>query len=676
MCGVFGLVVERGSELDPSAIGPLIRELYRVSESRGKEASGLALHIESRSGIEVRKAAVPGRRLIASPAARQLLARAADAVASNLRVAILGHTRMVTNGDPSNNANNQPVVGERVVVLHNGIITNEDMLWRSEPDLTRSFEVDTELVVRLADRALAQGGQPHPQLDTVLHGVARLIEGANTLAMLDGEQGHLALGTANGSLYLAMTPPNPASPSAPTSRVVVFASEEPILRRAIDGRRPLRRRARPAFGPIRQLRPGHTLLVPGDGTLHEWGEVTFGSTQADKTGHGSSEDNPRVPSPRISEISRSLRAVAVIDEEAIVALRRCTRCVLPETFPGIRFDAAGVCSVCAAYQAPEPRGLHALQNLVSQGSTILMPLSGGRDSSYGLHLAAKELGARVVAFTYDWGMVTDLARRNISRMCGELGIEHILVSADITRKRRYIRQNILAWLRRPELGTIPLFMAGDKQFFYHAQRLRVQHKAALVMFSHNPYERTDFKSGFAGVSDAEDEKRIYYDLAAGDKLRLLAYYGRQAALNPAFLNSSLIDSASGYLSYYAIPKRYASLFDFVTWNESEVDDMIIDEYGWETSTDAATTWRIGDGTAPFYNFLYLKLAGFTENDALRSNQIRAGHITRTWALERLRAENAPRLDSMAWYFDVLGLDGAEVLRRTAKIPSLLQNRSS
>ena len=28
--------------------------------------------------------------------------------------------------------------------------------------------------------------------------------------------------------------------------------------------------------------------------------------------------------------------------------RICTRCVLPESFPGISFDAAGVCSVCAA----------------------------------------------------------------------------------------------------------------------------------------------------------------------------------------------------------------------------------------------------------------------------------------------------------------------------------------
>ena len=29
-----------------------------------------------------------------------------------------------------------------------------------------------------------------------------------------------------------------------------------------------------------------------------------------------------------------------------VTMKRCTRCVLPETFPGIQFDEEGVCQYC------------------------------------------------------------------------------------------------------------------------------------------------------------------------------------------------------------------------------------------------------------------------------------------------------------------------------------------
>lgn len=70
------------------------------------------------------------------------------------------------------------------------------------------------------------------------------------------------------------------------------------------------------------------------------------------------------------------------------------------------------------------------------GLDSVVAFSGGRDSSYGLHYFVKELGLKPVAYSYDWGMVTDLARRNQSRMCEKLGIELVVVSADIKKKEK------------------------------------------------------------------------------------------------------------------------------------------------------------------------------------------------------------------------------------------------
>ena len=39
-------------------------------------------------------------------------------------------------------------------------------------------------------------------------------------------------------------------------------------------------------------------------------------------------------------------------------------------------------------------------------------------------------------------------------------------------KRTNIRKNIKAWLKKPDLGMIPLFMAGDKFFFYYADKVK------------------------------------------------------------------------------------------------------------------------------------------------------------------------------------------------------------
>jgi len=655
MCGVFGFVADRGCGLGPHAARSLAGMLYRISESRGKEAAGLAVHVDGADGIEAFKSAIRGRQLIATPQAQRILQHASEAVAAGSRVVLIGHTRMVTNGAPSDDGNNQPVLGDRVAVLHNGIITNELLLWGRNADLHRRHEVDTELVVRLIERALASGDA----FETAFADTIASIEGANTLAVLDGRTGDLMLGTANGSLYTTSV----RTPRGGTA--LVFASEEPILRRTVRSLERRRAIPRGAATTIEQLRPGTSLSITSTGPTPVRRPARFGAERGATEG-----DGPRGPSERIAGIARTLEGRATVDHAAIARLRRCTRCVLPATFPGIAFDPEGVCSVCRSFQAPVASGPAGLRDLLPPGTKVLFPLSGGRDSCYGLHVAVRELDLDVVAFTYDWGMVTDLARRNISRMCGALGIEHVLVSADIARKRSHVRRNVLAWLRSPDLGTVPLFMAGDKQFFFHAQRLRREHGAAAILFSMNPYERTDFKVGFAGVKDGGSRKARHYDLDTVGKARVLAHYGAQMLRNPAYLNASLIDSASGFLSYYLVPKDFASLYEHLEWREDEVDRVLLEQYGWETAMDSPTTWRIGDGTAPFYNYIYLRLAGFTENDALRSNQIRAGHIPRSEALERLSVENVPRAAALAWYFDAIGLDAARVIDRVNRIPPL------
>ena len=76
---------------------------------------------------------------------------------------------------------------------------------------------------------------------------------------------------------------------------------------------------------------------------------------------------------------------------------------------------------------------------------------------------------------------------------------------------------------------------------------------------------------------------------------------------------------------------------------------------------AAVMSRIGDGVAPFYNYIYCTVAGFTENDTFRSNQIRNGDISRAEALERAMTENIPRIDGLDWYFRRIGLDMATAM---------------
>ena len=124
------------------------------------------------------------------------------------------------------------------------------------------------------------------------------------------------------------------------------------------------------------------------------------------------------------------------------SLQRCTRCILPQTMPFISFDAAGVCNYCNNYKlrnTPKPKELlyEKLETFRRrEGPECIVPFSGGRDSCFALHLIVNELKLRPITYTYDWGMVTDLGRRNISRMCSKLGVENIIVAVRYRRETK------------------------------------------------------------------------------------------------------------------------------------------------------------------------------------------------------------------------------------------------
>ena len=98
--------------------------------------------------------------------------------------------------------------------------------------------------------------------------------------------------------------------------------------------------------------------------------------------------------------------------------------------------------------------------------------------------------------------------------------------------------------------------------------------------------------------------------------------------------------------------------------------MLQKQYGWEGAPDTSTTWRVGDGTAAFYNYIYYTVAGFSEHDTFRSNQIREGRITRDDALVRVREENAPRYETIRSYCRTVGLDYERTLEVIRRIPRL------
>lgn len=539
---------------------------------------------------------------------------------------IMGHSRLITNGLEDN----QPVIRDSVCVLHNGIVVNHESLW---PSLNRSpnQEIDTEIIAAITAEALENG----ESVEDISKQVLSRCDGVVACALALPEHGKLCLFSNNGSLYAGRK-----------GDAVYFASEKfPLTELECSG--------------VEQVREGLVIDIP--------------ESVADVVVN---ERNRRTTNliPALGKHAAEEKLLEFKQHE----LRRCSKCVLPETMPFIRFDHDGVCNYCTNYQLRnKPRPTEELFGLVEPFRRVgsedcIVPFSGGRDSCYGLHLICNELKMKPITYTYDWGMVTDLGRRNISRMCARLGVENIIVAADITKKRKNIANNLKAWLKSPHLGMVSILTAGDKHFFRHVETIKAQTGISLNLWGVNPLEVTHFKAGFLGVPPDFEEKRVY----SHGVLKQLRYQGlRLKAMlrSPGYFNSSLWDTLSGeYYRSFTEKTDYFHIYDYWRWDERLIDRTLGEQYDWERAPDTNTTWRIGDGTAAFYNYIYYAVAGFTEHDTFRSNQIREGDLSREDALVLVEDENRPRYPNIKWYLDAVGMDFKDAISVVNAIPKLYE----
>ncbi len=585
-----------------------LRRLALHARQRGRDSSGLLYH--DGTGYEVRRADFDIRKLI-------------DRLQGVRSTVVMGHSRLITNGL----GDNQPVVRDGICVLHNGIIVNEDAIWAAVGK-ERMFQIDTEAINGIAAKHLEDGGAPEGLPGKILG----LCKGTVACALAIPRLGKVVLFSNNGSLYFGAV-----------GDATYFSSERfPLEEIGCSGISQVRGEGRVIDIPVAQ-----DIRVSDDRARTEDLIPSFKNIAAE-------EAMLQYPKPR---------------------LRRCTKCVLPETMPFISFDSEGVCNYCRHYRPrnnPKPKS--ELFDLIepyrrADGPDCIVPFSGGRDSCFSLHLIVHELKMRPITYTYDWGMVTDLGRRNISRMCAELGVENIIVADDISLKRRNIATNLRAWLRSPHLGMVSILTAGDKHFFRHVETVKRQTGISLNLWGVNPLEVTHFKAGFLGVKPNFEEKRVYMH---GVSKQLRYQYLRLKAMmqSPGYFNRSLWDTISGeYFRSFTEKKDYYHVFDYWRWDEKTVDDTLA-LYDWERAPDTNTTWRIGDGTAAFYNYIYFTVAGFTEHDTFRSNQVREGQMTREEALEFVEDENRPRYQNIRWYLDAIGMDFKEVIPVINRIPKL------
>jgi glucosamine--fructose-6-phosphate aminotransferase (isomerizing) len=177
MCGIVGAIAAR------SVAGILLEGLRRL-EYRGYDSAGMAVLDHGQISRLRRIGKV------------QALAEACEKqpLAGHLGIA---HTRWATHGKPSEQNAHPHMSGERLAVVHNGIIENFEPLKRElqQQGYVFTSETDTEVVAHLLDRELKQG----LTLVDGLRQTLSYLEGAFALGVIHADSPEQLLTARKGS---------------------------------------------------------------------------------------------------------------------------------------------------------------------------------------------------------------------------------------------------------------------------------------------------------------------------------------------------------------------------------------------------------------------------------------------------------------------------------------------
>jgi tRNA(Ile)-lysidine synthase TilS/MesJ len=314
-------------------------------------------------------------------------------------------------------------------------------------------------------------------------------------------------------------------------------------------------------------------------------------------------------------------------------MRRCTRCILPASFPEITFDADGVCRFCRDHEKGD-RFMRARENLHRKLMKIignsrnnglayhaLAAFSGGKDSTFLIHTLKRKYDLNVLALTFDNGFMSETAYENIRQVVNTLNVDHLII-----KPARHLMRKTFAACVTSEPYPAHLTRFGSaicisciRMVITACLRVAIEKKIPMVMMGNSP-----------GQLIQSEHEMIFQD-------NIIPYAIRRA------LFKTLADHVGEPINYHLTlkPEEYkANPFPFIInllpiigYSEAEIYRTIT-RLGWQKPADVdpnSTNCRLNALGIIKHQEHY----GFHPYDYELSSLVRLNMMTREDALKRV-----------------------------------------
>ena len=332
------------------------------------------------------------------------------------------------------------------------------------------------------------------------------------------------------------------------------------------------------------------------------------------------------------------------------AMTYCTRCCMPASNEGIQFDEMGICQACQSQEqkihidwtAKERQLCATLEQYKSLGNDYdcIIPISGGKDSTFQLHVLTQIYGMKALAVTFSHNWFTETGRYNLQNSIEKFNVDHVMFTPNRALVEKLARKS--------------LFKIGDSCWHCHAGvgafplQIAVKYKIPLLVWGesiaetsgrathHDPVRRFD-RDYFTKVS-----AKVYPEAMIGDGIE-------ERDLAPFKLPSFEEIEEVGVVGIH--------LGDYLFWDDERQMEFVRDVYDWREDKVEGTYKRyksVECRMAGVHDYTKFLKRGFGRATDHASADVRAGLLTREEGFELARKHDTERPKALDYYLEISG----------------------
>jgi len=337
-------------------------------------------------------------------------------------------------------------------------------------------------------------------------------------------------------------------------------------------------------------------------------------------------------------------------------LRYCVRCCLPETVEGIRFDEMGICQACqsaeqkmhidwVAREKDLRRLLEEAKRKAGSNYDCICPISGGKDSTFQLHVLTKVYGMKPLAVTFNHNWYSETGKYNLQNALEKFNVDHIMFTPSRSLVNRLARQSLYrigdaCWHCHAGVGAFPLHVAVkfNIPLMVYGESLAEDSARATYFDPVIKFDRAHFTTVSA---------KVFPDDMVGENLSPKDVY-------PFQLPTVEEVERVGVMGIH--------LGDYMFWDDERQMEFVRDTYGWREDHVEGTYKgykSVECRMAGVHDYSKFVKRGFGRGTDHASVDVRIGVLTREEGFELAKRHDTERPPALDYYLEITGMTEEE-----------------